>query len=250
MIELRLSQLNRDSEAQEIYNGIYRSEGIRQLDSFYLWLLGLINPSPGQTLLDVSCGEGQLVRFAREKNVEAFGVDFSEPALRKAHQTAGIPAFGVMDAQTLAFDSNSFDYITNIGSIEHYENPALGIREMSRVLKPHGVACVLLPNTYSLLGNIKYTVQTGEVYQGFQPIERYNTLAGWRRLLINNGLVPYKVAKYEVTFPQTVADFFWYLARPSKILHLLLTPLIPLPLANCFVYLCRPDRDEPSNRQS
>jgi SAM-dependent methyltransferase len=249
MIELRLSQLRQDSDAQGIYDGIYRSRGIRQLDSFYLWLLGLINPSPGQSLLDVSCGEGQLVQFARQKNIEAFGVDFSEPALSRAQQSTGASVFGVMDAQTLAFDDNSFDYITNIGSIEHYENPAQGIREMSRVLKPSGIACVLLPNTYSLFGNIKHAIQTGEVYQGFQPIERYNTLAGWRRLLINNGLVVYKEIKYEVTFPKTVADFFWYLPRPSRIFHLLLTPLIPLALANCIVYLCRPKQDYPGNRQ-
>lgn len=240
MIELRLPEFTDTGDERAIYNEIYQDRGIDHRDSFYWWLLELMNPQPGQTLLDVSCGQGKLVQFARTKQVEAFGVDFSEPALQWARQKSGKPIYATMDAQALAIDSNHFDFVANIGSIEHYRDPGLGIREISRVLKPTGVACILLPNTYSLLGNVKHAAQTGDVYQGFQPIERYHTLNGWRTLLADNGLLPFRVAKFEMVRPRTPADWLWYLARPPKIAHYLLMYMIPLALANCFVYLCHP----------
>lgn len=241
MIELRLSEAKPVGE-REYYNKIYVERGIDHLDSFHLWLIELMNPQPGQTLLDVSCGQGRLVQLARERQVQAFGVDFSAAALEIATRRTQQPIFSVNDAHQLAVDSNCFDFVSNIGSIEHYLNPGHGIREMSRVLKPNGVACILVPNTFSLLGNVKFAAQTGSIYQGFQPLERYNTLNGWRDLLIENGLTPFKIAKFEMVRPRTSHDWWWYLQRPPKVAHYFLMYLIPLALANSFVYLCHPDK--------
>jgi len=239
MIELRLPEFTATGDERMIYNEIYQDQGIDHIDSFYLWLLELMQPRPGQTLLDISCGQGKLVEFARKQKVQAFGVDFSEPALQIAQQKIQKPVYAVTDAQALGIASNQFDFVANIGSIEHYRDPGQGIREISRVLKPTGVACILLPNTYSLLGNVKHAAQTGDVYQGFQPIERYHTLNGWRTLLAENGLHAFAVAKFEMIRPRTVRDLGWYLSHPAKVAHYFLMYMIPLALANCFVYLCR-----------
>ncbi len=197
MIELRLPEAKTASE-REFYNKIYVERGIDHLDSFHLWLIELMNPQPGQTLLDVSCGQGKIVEFARARQVQALGVDFSASALQIAASRTQQSIFAVADAHHLAIDSDCFDFVANIGSIEHYLDPGQGIREMSRVLKPTGIACILVPNTFSLLGNVKYAAQTGRIYQGFQPLERYNTLNGWHTLLSENGLTPFKVAKSEM----------------------------------------------------
>ncbi len=242
MIELRLSKFTKTGDERDIYEEIYQEQGIDHIDSFYLWLLALMKAQPGQTLLDVSCGQGKLVEFARQQGVHAFGVDFAEPALNIAQQRMQQTIYAVTDAQALAIQSNQFDFVSNIGSIEHYLEPAQGISEISRILKPSGVACILLPNTFSLFGNVKHAAQTGDVYQGFQPIERYHTLNGWRDLLTENGLVPFKVIKFEMVRPRTVPDLFWYLTRPNKIAHYLAMYTLPLALANCFVYLCHPSK--------
>ena len=243
MVELRQPEITSTASERDAYNIIYEEIGVQQSDSFYLWLLELLNVRPNQTLLDISCGQGNLVRFAWERNIRAIGIDLSEVGLQIAMRQSGQTSFAAADAQLLPVASHSFDFVTNIGSIEHYLDPAMGVQEIARVLKPDGLACILLPNTYSLLGNIKHVVQTGDVYQGFQPIERYHTLNGWRRLLTENGLRPIKTVKYEKVSPRTSADTWWYLRHPPKLLHLLLTPLIPLALANCFVYLCRRQSD-------
>jgi SAM-dependent methyltransferase len=130
--------------------------------------------------------------------------------------------------------------VTNIGSVEHYFQPEAAIREMSWVLKPGGKACILLPNGFSLFGNVKYVWQVGDVFDDGQPLQRYNTRLGWHNLLAENGLEPFKTVKYEREWPCTPADYLWYLRRPMKILKLLITPFIPVNLANSIVYLCRP----------
>lgn len=241
MIELRQPNIT-DTETERVaYNDIYNDQGIEQRDSLYIWLVDLLKAKPGQILLDISCGQGKLVGFAIERKLRASGLDFSEVALNIAARRYGRASFAVSDAHRLPVKSQSVDFVTNIGSIEHYMEPPEAVREMSRILKPAGTACILLPNTYSLLGNVKHVAQTGEVYQGPQPLERYNTLNGWRRLLSENGLPPFKTVKFERVMPRTWTDLSWSLCHPPKLLHALLTPLIPLPLVDSFVYLCRPD---------
>ena len=59
-------------------------------------------------------------------------------------------------------------------------------------------------------------------------------------LIREAGLVPFKLVKYEREWPRTRQDLFWYLKSPKKIARLFAAWFIPLNLANCLVYLCRP----------
>jgi SAM-dependent methyltransferase len=241
MIEIRHKSIQTPADEIDAYNQLYDANGIRHLDSFYLWILNLLDARPGQTLLDVSSGEGSLVYFALEHGLRASGIDFSPVALRKGVEDYKLTSTCVSDAECLPVADHSFDLVTNIGSVEHYFEPEVAIQEMSRVLKPQGKACILVPNTFSLFGNVQYVWQTGDVFDDGQPIQRYNTRLGWHRLLVENGLEPYKTLKYEQERPRTFKDCLWYIRRPSKVLKLLLSPLIPTNLANSIVYLCHPE---------
>jgi len=125
-----------------------------------------------------------------------------------------------------------------LGSLEHYLHPDEGVREISRVLKKDGLACILLPNLFGLLGNVKHVWETGNIFDDGQPIARYATRNEWSVLLERNGLVPHRVLRYEREFPRTLSDLAWFLRHPSKILRLIVMFLIPLNLANNFVFLC------------
>jgi len=238
MIEIWHLQVRQSGESQLAYNEIYAGSGIHLLDSFYLWLLSLIRPQPGKRLLDVSCGEGALVMWARRQGVAACGIDFSSMAIRRACAKTGMPSFLVGDGTRLPFPDEMFDYVTCIGSLEHYENPALAMQEIGRALHPDGTACILLPNTFSLLGNVNYARRHGDAFDDGQPIQRYHTRVGWATMLEQNGLRVTRTEKYEMVWPRTRADWLWYLRRPAKIAHLALVGILPLNLANCFVYLC------------
>jgi SAM-dependent methyltransferase len=245
MMEIRHIQISTTADEINAYDEIYNTQGIRHLDSLYLWILSLLDAHPGQTLLDVSSGEGTLGYLAAQHGLRSYGVDFSFAALKKCDKDYGLGSTCVSNAEHLPIADSSFDFITNIGSVEHYLEPEIAIREMSRVLKPEGVACVLLPNAFSLFGNVQYVCQTGDVFDDGQPLQRYNTRLGWHRLLTQNGLEPFKTLKYEREWPRTIQDGWWYLRRPLKVLKLLISPLVPVNLANSIVYLCRPLEPKP-----
>ena len=238
MIEIWHPQIRSSDESQQAYDAIYAGDGICLPTSFYLWLLSLVKPAPGSRLLDVSCGEGRLVALARQHRVLAFGADFSSAAVRRAQVRAGFPGFVVADGTRLPFPDASFDHVTCIGSLEHYVDPSAGIREIRRVMRPQAKACILVPNTFSLLGNVNYARKYGDAFDDGQPIQRYNTRAGWQRLIEAEGLQVNTVRKWELTWPLTVADWGWYLSRPRKLMHLLVGLVIPLNLANSHVYIC------------
>src|SRR5690242_3376355 len=140
-------------EVRQAYDEIYSGDGIRQLDSFYRWVLSLLHPVAGRRLLDVACGEGVLPYFGRMLyGLDAWGVDLSLEALRIARGESNGP-FCVAGGELLPFSDASFDYVTCIGSLEHFGDMRAGIAEIDRVLRPEGVACILLPNTYGLLNN-------------------------------------------------------------------------------------------------
>ncbi len=239
MIEIRHSGMVDTHSTQQGYNQLYQADGIGQRDSFYLWLISLLKAPRGSRLLDISCGAGRLVTLARRQGLRAEGVDFAMAALIKAASTNQNSGWVVGDGEYLPMRSSSYQYITHIGSLEHYQDPLAGIREIARVLIPGGVACILLPNSYGLLGNIKHVFQTGDIFDDGQPLQRYNTLRGWQSLLESNHLIPFKILIYELPWPRTYHDLIWYLSHPIKLLRLFLSVFVPKNLGNCLVYLVR-----------
>jgi SAM-dependent methyltransferase len=197
--------------------------------------------------LDVACGEAVLPRFAQQLyGVRAFGSDLSLEALHAARRD-GSGDMTVANGEALPFARNSFDYVTCIGSLEHFLDMRAGVREIRRVLKPAGTALILLPNTYSIIGNVYSAFKTGLSIIDVQPLQRYAARAEWAMLLEKGGLQVVNTFKYERERPDSVVDALWYLRRPRSLLRLALTPFIPLNLASCFVYLCRPaSGDDPS----
>jgi len=238
VLEIRKEEQPTLEWSKGAYDAIYGGVGIRQLDSFYRWILGLLRPKPGRRLLDVACGEGSLPRLAALAGLEVHGVDISEVAIRVAAREAHA-ALVVADGECLPYADASFDYVTSIGSLEHYLHPLQGVREMARVLAPGGLALVLLPNTFSLLGNVWTAFRTGWPVDDGQPIQRYATRRQWQALLEEGGFIVERTVKYERERPTSLADLCWYLKHPKPLIRLLLTPFIPLNLASCFVYLCR-----------
>lgn len=220
------------------YNRLYRDQGILLRDSFYIWLIQLLRPRPGRSLLDISCGQGRLVLLARERGLAAYGVDFAVEALKAASADSG---FALGDGQRIPIAADCVDYVTHIGSLEHYEDPAQGAREITRILRPGGKGCILLPNAFGLLGNIRSVWSTGEIHDDGQPLQRYATRHTWSRLLTDAGLSIDRVLGYgEVEFPRTVRDAGWLAGNPRKLLRWLASWLIPTNLANHFVFIVSP----------
>ena len=243
MLEIRHLGIQNTGNTQKAYNQIYADEGILLRDSFYLWLISLLKPKPDRLLVDISCGEGRLASFAYEKGLRSIGLDFSATGVLQGKKYQPMAGWGIADGEQLPIATASVDYVTHIGSLEHYINPYLGAGEVARILKPTGLACILLPNAYGLLGNIRYVMRTGDIFDDGQPLQRYATRCIWEDVLIQGGLKINKVIGYgEVEVPKTAKDGFWMLRRPQKILRGLIAYLTPINLANHFVFICSPKK--------
>src|SRR5258708_12736004 len=61
------------------FDQVYATRGLSYLRpaEAYPIFIHLLGAKPGERLLDVACGAGLLLRAARERGLEAFGVDLS-----------------------------------------------------------------------------------------------------------------------------------------------------------------------------
>jgi SAM-dependent methyltransferase len=215
------------------------SDRLRDSDAFYRWVLEKLDPLPGQRLLDIGCGEGLLVRFALERGVQATGIDLSPVGAQIARRTAGEGVIARVDGEQLAFPEGSFDRVANVGSLEHFIHPMAGVQQMRRVLKPGGLAALVLPNSYYLADILWHVWRTGYSVSHNQPLERFATFREWWDFLESGGLQVLRAYKYNFRFPRSASDWRWYRRHPRKLLNLLLAPVTPFHLSYHFLFICR-----------
>jgi SAM-dependent methyltransferase len=237
LLEIRLQEKNHDSRLG--YDDLYEKTSLSQIDSFYLWLAKQFNLPDHGTLLDLACGAGEMVRLAGLRGMRAVGLDISDVVARAASwHVQSYGTIGIGQGESIPFADDCFDCVTNIGSLEHFQDPAQGVREMARVLNSQGRAYVLVPNTFSLLTNILIAWRKGITSIDQQPIQRYGARMDWANLLENNGLHVLKTMKYERAWPQRLSDWGYYFRNPKQMIRLLATPFVPLNLAFCFIFIC------------
>jgi len=100
------------------------------------------NILPGQTLLDVACGTGQLSIPAARNGVKVTGVDIAPNSIELARQRAemeGLDAvFEEGDAECLHYKDNTFDVVVTLVGAMFAPQPDKVAAELIRVCKPGG----------------------------------------------------------------------------------------------------------------
>src|SRR4029077_7623960 len=110
-------------------------------------VLHLPAPRPGQRVLDVGCGNGDLLARLQARGWDAVGIDLDEKAVREAKSRGLDARVGQLADQH--FPDASFDAITVSHVIEHTAEPGLVLKECARILRPGGRLVVLTPNPRS-----------------------------------------------------------------------------------------------------
>ena len=138
---------------------IYEKNSIRKYDSiakdydstpegkftakFKKKTLELCDVSDGDRVLDVGCGNGDLINAIRRKgNVEAYGIDISPNMIEECRRRYDGITFDVSNGEKFDFPDDYFDIVTICCVLHHLNDPKKFFAEARRVLKPNGVLIV------------------------------------------------------------------------------------------------------------
>jgi SAM-dependent methyltransferase len=159
--------------ASEGYREFAASQG-RRLGPRFRKALSLAKVQPGQRVLDIGCGRGELVMHCGRLGAFATGIDYSDAAVAIARDAlASHPpgvqeraAFALMDARRLGFPDASFDIAFMTDVVEHLAPTELAaaLFEAHRVLRP-GSRLVAHTSPNCLLLDRVYPAYTRRVHQ-------------------------------------------------------------------------------------
>jgi SAM-dependent methyltransferase len=190
-----------------IYDQIYEHHKDVWIDqgrseSFQKWFSDLAASFSVGPLLEIGCGEGLLLAaFHSETRV---GIDPSIRALLRARERS-TAICAAARAEELPFPPNSFDIVTSVGVMEHFENPDAATAEIKRVLTPSGRYVALIHTDMTFAERLR--VKLGEflfpkprpiafltwlrkklLHPIVQPLRKSYTIEGARVVLERSGL--------------------------------------------------------------
>jgi SAM-dependent methyltransferase len=119
----------------------------RMLGPFGERIIEALAPQPGERVLDVGCGNGDLTLRVAERLApggKAVGVDLSGPMLERARRRAeaagldGVVHFEHADAQLHRFDPGSFDGVVSRFGVMFFDDPAAAFANLAAALRPGG----------------------------------------------------------------------------------------------------------------
>ena len=124
----------------------------------------------GGRILDIGCAAGGEIPMLQRRGFSVVGIDLSPEMLRFARRrfaATGEVLFCRADIERLPFVSASMDDVVCLGVLEYLPNYSAALTEISRVLRPGGLAGLALPSRISL-----YNISDQIVNHTLRPIVR------------------------------------------------------------------------------
>jgi len=147
-------------------------------------LAARIRPQRDDCILDIACGTGAWLAAAGQYSDKTIGMDISEKAISVCRKTFSHSRFCVGVGEKLPFRNDSFDLISCLGSLEHFLDQPLALREIRRVAKPDAKIIILVPNSGFL------TYRLG-IFKGTNQIRIHETIRSiddWIQMFTEAGL--------------------------------------------------------------
>jgi ubiquinone/menaquinone biosynthesis C-methylase UbiE len=175
-----------------------------------------LKPSPGLKWVDVGCGNGAFSELLVERcaPAEVQGIDPSEGQIDYARKrpAARLAEFNIGNAMALPFPDNRFDAATMALVIFFVPQPAKGVAEMARVVRPGGTVAAY---AWDILGGgfPQEPLRAEMSAMGIAPINppsvEASRIDAMRELWRGAGFDA--VETREITVQRTFADFedFW-----------------------------------------
>ena len=226
-------------DMKSFYDGVYYADANKPLQG-NAHLEGLrrrIGVTAGDSVLDVACGLGEWLHVCLESGARVAGVDLAERAIEycERHMPAG--EFHAGPAETLPFPDDSFDVVSCLGSLEHFVDPVVALKEMARVAKVDARFLILVPNADFLTR--KLGLFGGTRQKDAKEVVR--TLDEWEALFRAAGLsVRERWKDLHVLSWRWISMNGW-LAVPLRALQALALPFWPLGWQYQVYFLCEQD---------
>lgn len=199
--------------------------------------LGWLNLPEGLDWLDNGCGDGSFTEqlVLRQNLSSVVGVDPARAQLAFARQRAGTA--GVLylngDAESLPLWSTSIDAAVMALVLFFLPNPAVGLRELVRVVRPGGTIAAYhwdIEGGGSPLQPVLHAVRA-EGYESQSPPSAWaSTLQASRDLWRDAGLTDVQTCQFEVHRSFESFEAYWHTVHGSHQLRALFASLSPTAL--------------------
>jgi SAM-dependent methyltransferase len=151
-------------------------------------LVAEVSPRPGQRVLDVACGSGNVALVAARRQCDVVGIDFVDALVERARQRAAADGvtvdFRQADAQALPFADGTFDVAMSVFGVMFAPDQERAAAELLRVTRPGatiGLAC-WMPKEFGF-DIFRAVAGYAPPPPGLRPPQRWGTEEGVHELL-------------------------------------------------------------------
>ena len=198
----------------------------------YSIFLDILKTEKNKNILDVGCGDGNLLKVAEDRGLLSFGVDISLSAIRTSQLITKKSKTILARGENLPFKEKFFDYITCLGSLEHFLDQKKALKELKRVSRDDAKFCIMVPNINFWGWRLEGKTGTGQVQ------EKLLDLNGWKKVIEKSGFSIVKTFK-----DKHPPKIFNTLSVIERILYEPLWYIVPLKLCPQFIFICKKSSD-------
>jgi len=219
------------------YNKVYYRNipSMKRVSRHIKNLAKILGIKKDQRVLDIGCGSGEWLSAVEQIGAIPYGTDISEKAINNCKTRIPSGEFSVGVAENLQYDTDKFDLVTCLGSLEHFLDQEKALKEIVRVSKKDAFVLILVPNSGFL------TYKLG-LYKGTNQAsirETIRSLDEWENMFNNAGLTVIKRWKDLHVF-----NLGWMIRKPwllipLRIIQATLLLIWPLSWQYQIYHLCR-----------
>ena len=221
---------------RDFYNRVYYSDAapVRSISTHLARLATRFEPWNGKRILDVGCGTGEWLKAVTQLGAVPAGVDISRVATDICRRSLPQAELHCGPAEELPFSDKEFDFISCLGSLEHFVNLDAALREMIRVAKADALFLLLVPNADFLPRRLG-------LYSGTQQAslrEEAKSLEEWQESFESAGLrIVARWKDLHVLSPSWIRRGRWYV-WPIRAAQACALPFWPLSWQYQVYHLC------------
>ena len=112
-----------------------------------------------KSLFEMGAAMGYMLDAARKLGLKVSGLEISSAANKRAKEKFGIDLYrGNFEKIDLSSEYEKWDIVYGGDVFEHFSNPEIVVEKIFRLLKPGGIAYIIVPSTFNLFSTKIATV--------------------------------------------------------------------------------------------